>query len=132
MKAGRDWKECLMIELPYERLAMRGEPMPEGLDFADVQMFQALSSVYRRFYLNEISRDAAAIEKRALLDAYEDLKRYTKMFTEVAKLWPRAEQSAIAFRKDPTVANGVRLYNAIYQTNWKIDDENDGHKEHNS
>lgn len=112
-----------MTELPFEREAMKGEPMPEGLDFADVQMFQALSSLYRRYYKKEMSREAAAKEKKDLIYAYEDLKRSVEMFKKVAQLWPRAEVSAITFRKNPTLENGVKFYNAVYQTNWRLDDE---------
>lgn len=112
-----------MTELPYERAAMKGEQMPEGLDFADVQMFQALSALYRRFYNKEMSREAAAKEKKDLIFAYTDLKRSVEMFKKVAQLWPRAEASATAFRKDPTLENGVRFYNAVYQTNWRLDNE---------
>lgn len=112
-----------MIELPFEKSAMHNEEMPSGLDLVDAEMYQALALLYRRFYNKEISRETASREKRDLVDAYSYAKSKMEQFKAVARLWPRAEVPASRFRKEPTLENAVAFYNAIYQTNWSLNDE---------
>ena len=62
-----------MSSLPYEAQAARGEPMPEGLKFPDMVMYQALAALYGRYRMKTITRDRASFEKKALLSEYEAL-----------------------------------------------------------
>ena len=53
-----------MKELWYERAAMRGEPMPEELNFIDCWMFQSLAALYFRFFQKAISQEQGKEEKK--------------------------------------------------------------------
>ena len=49
-----------VFEFPWERAAMRGDEMPEGLSLPDQLAYTALRNVYHAYYNKIISRDAAA------------------------------------------------------------------------
>lgn len=59
------------LAFPWEREAMRGEEMPEGLSFPDQMAYTTLRNVYQAYYNKIISRDVAAAEKGRLKYQYE-------------------------------------------------------------
>lgn len=59
------------LAFPWEREAMRGEEMPEGLSFPDQMAYTTLRNVYQAYYSKIISREAAAAEKGRLKYQYE-------------------------------------------------------------
>ena len=89
------------LAFPWEREAMRGEEMPEGLSFPDQMAYTTLRNVYQAYYSKIISREAAAAEKGRLKYQYERAVRQRVIkATEVAKS---------AFRKAPSIEAGLRL-----------------------
>ena len=56
-----------MTELPFERAAMRGEPMSDSLDFIDAVMYQGLAALYFRFFQKAITQEQGQIEKKHLM-----------------------------------------------------------------
>lgn len=86
------------LAFPWEREAMRGEEMPEGLSFPDQMAYTTLRNVYQAYYNKIISRDVAAAEKgsRKLCDHHVRVIKAT----EVAKS---------TFRKAPSIEAGLRL-----------------------
>ena len=63
------------IELPNERLALAGAPMPEGLEMPEQMIYQALAHLYGRFRANLIDKESAAKEKQAIADSYHWYKK---------------------------------------------------------
>ena len=59
-----------MTELPFERAAMRGEPMSDSLDFIDAVMYQGLAALYFRFFQKAITQEQGQIEKKHLMRKY--------------------------------------------------------------
>ena len=96
-------------ELPNERLALAGAPMPEGLEMPEQMLYQALASLYGRFRANLIDKESAAKEKQAIADAYHWYKKDFE--TSYAWIWilHNVEIAASACRKDPTPDNALAL-----------------------
>ena len=59
------------FSFPWEKAAMRGEELPDGLSLPDQMAYTALRNTYRAYYDKTISRDAAAAEKQRIRLAWE-------------------------------------------------------------
>ena len=63
-----------------EKLAYRGEKMPEFSSLADVCLYQALANLYARYRSKSIGIEQASAEKGQIIRAYQrtstDFKRY--------------------------------------------------------
>lgn len=96
-------------ELPNERLALAGAPMPEGLEMPEQMLYQALASLYGRFRANLIDKESAAKEKQEIADAYHWYKNDFE--TSYAWIWilHNVEIAVSACRKDPTPKNALAL-----------------------
>lgn len=96
------------VVLEFERAAMNGEPMPDGLALEDQLMYQAISFLYARYRRHEISRDMASSEKGKLLFEYDRRKRMAKAASSLAKwhfkLRKKIEAAHCRFRKERTLA----------------------------
>lgn len=106
------------MKLPYERAAMHGLEMPDGLSLLDQQMFLALRLLYQSHKKGVISREVGQIEKGKLMYQYGVTKkrfrfeeRQADHFAEQRK---RIEGAANAYAKDRTLDNADRLYKALY------------------
>lgn len=101
------------VTLPYERAAMNGEELPKGLEYPDQILFLELRSIYDHLRRGIISRQAAIVEKRKVLDDY----RLFKFNHELGKTWveaiKRTETARAAYRKERTLDNADRLLRAI-------------------
>lgn len=106
-------KNSTGITLPYEKQAMRGDPMPDGLDYPDQVMFLSLSLLYARYRLKQITRDQASKEKTKLLDEYEAYTRNWKMAEEWTEIIRLTELARAEFRKNPSVENGYKIIEII-------------------
>lgn len=106
------------MELPYERAAMHGDPMPDGLDLHDQLCFQALSILYNRYYSGRITREQgeqdAKLIRRKRDENVKSAEFGEKCREHSAKLWREIEQSANAYQMDPSLENADRLISAIY------------------
>lgn len=96
-------------ELPNERRALAGAPMPEGLEMPEQMLYQALASLYGRFRANLIDKESAAKEKQAIADAYHWYKKDFE--TSYAWIWilHNVELAVSACRKNPTQENALVL-----------------------
>ena len=59
------------FSFPWEKAAMRGEELPDGLSLPDQMAYTALRNTYRAYYDKTISRDAAAAEKQQIRLAWD-------------------------------------------------------------
>ena len=115
------------FSFPWEKAAMRGEELPDGLCLPDQMaytclrniyfLYTALRNTYRAYYDKTISRDAAAAEKQQIRLAWERAVSRAafdqRLTTYHVKVIRETEAAKNAFRKDPTPANALRLCNAM-------------------
>ena len=105
------------LAFPWEREAMRGEEMPDGLSFPDQMAYTTLRNVYQAYYSKIISREAAAAEKGRLKYQYDRVVRQMnfdrKLCAHHVRVIKATEGAKNAFRKTPTIEAGLRLCEAL-------------------
>ena len=101
------------ITLAWEKMAMRGDEMPKGLEYPDQVLFQALSLLYGRYRLKLISREQAQKEKMNLLDEYRVYQFRNEMEKQWAQMAKNTELLRAEYRKNPTTEIGLKLIAAI-------------------
>ena len=107
------------VTLSYERDAMAGKEMPEGLSYPDQILYQQLRLLYDQHRRGVVDRDTAIREKKELLKSYEIHKAIYDMHEETVKMWKRIELASAAYAKNPSVENADKLYEAIYRVKRK-------------
>lgn len=102
---------------PWEREAMRGCPLPEGLPSHEQMSYLALRQVYRDYYAKAISRDAASREKRSIVQTAKEEARSREFSDKLTRkhfeILKGTELAASACRKNPTLENTLRLCDVI-------------------
>ena len=106
--------EC---DFPWERKAMYGDDLPDGLTVYDQMAYISLRSLYRDYHEKRMDRDAASAEKRMILSAWQKAKRDAeferKMSFYHARLNRDSEMAKTAVRKNPTPENALMLCNVL-------------------
>lgn len=101
------------FELPYEKIAMQGGEMPEGLTLTDQNMFLSLRSLYDNYKKSVVDRDTASREKNRLIIEYKS----SILIDTVCRNWvdqiKQTEIARAAYRKDRTLENADKLLAAI-------------------
>lgn len=110
-----------MKEFAFERAAMRGDPMPDGLTGAEQLLFQGLSLLYARLHMGAIDRDMARREKVKLVQQYENAAFDYALWARTAALWKTLEAPMAAFREKSSVENAKRCMELLYGVTiaWK-------------
>ena len=102
-----------LLELPYEKIAMAGGEMPNGLEYPDQILFFELRLLYDSYKRKLIDRDAATQEKVELLRTYEAHKIVDRM----GKVWVdqirRTELARAEYRKNKTIENADKLLDCV-------------------
>lgn len=101
------------VVLPYEQAAIRGDEMPDGLDYPDQVMFLNLRMLYAQKRMKVIDRETAVKEKKKLLDEYWVYQFNWNMGTEWTEVIKETELARAAYRKNPTPENAMRLIEII-------------------
>ena len=101
--------ESKLLELPYEKIAMAGGEMPNGLEYPDQILFLELRLLYDSYKRKLIDRETATHEKVELLRTYEAHKIVDKMGREWVDQIKRTELARAAYRKDKTIENADKL-----------------------
>ena len=105
-------------EFEYERQAMAGGEMPEGLRFAGQHYYLGLRMLYYQYKQGVIDRETATREKMQLLKTYE----YDLMWEEIADGFiQQRNNSEIAradYRKNPCHENAVKIIESIEGVKW--------------
>ena len=118
------------MELPYERSAMRNDPMPEGLDLADQLCYQALALLYARYHSGKITRDQGEKEARLIRRKREENIKSNefgdKCREHAVRLWKNIERSVTDYQKNRTTGSADRLLMAIYGVGFPRQEEQDG------
>lgn len=104
---------------PYERAAMHGEEMPDGLDMADQLAFLCLRQLYSQKQNGVIDRETGSREKAKLIyqrDLWE--KKFAireKAVQRSVEMIRDVEHAASAYAKERTLENGDKMYRALYR-----------------
>ena len=105
-------------EFEYERQAMAGEEMPDGLQFAGQNYYLGLRMLYHQYKQGAIDRETAIREKRRLLRTYE----YCLMWEEIADGFVQqrknSELARAEYRKNPCHENAVKIIEVIEGVKW--------------
>ena len=105
--------ESRLLELPYEKVAMSGGEMPEGMEYPDQILFLELRLLYDSYKRKMIDREAATQEKVELLRTYEAYKIVDNM----GKVWveqiKRTELARAEYRKNKTIENADKLLDCV-------------------
>ena len=98
-----------LLELPYEKIAMAGGEMPDGLEYPDQILFLELRLLYDSYKKNIVTREQATQEKAELLRTYEAHKIVDRMGKEWVDQIKRTELARAAYRKDKSIENADKL-----------------------
>lgn len=102
------------ILLPFERTAMHGGEMPDGLTGSEQKLFLSLRMLYRQNDMGVVSRDAAVMEKKKLMQAFEVDRFRDECGKHSVELWKAAEAGANAYGHERTLENADMVIEAIY------------------
>lgn len=102
------------VTLPYEKEAMHGLNMPDGLEQPDQLMFLCLRQLYGQKRAGLIERNRAVLEKSKLLEEYRVAKFRYGLWEQGAALWKRIEAASSEYRRSPSVEAADKLLEAIY------------------
>jgi hypothetical protein len=101
--------ESKLLELPYEKIAMAGGEMPDGLEYPDQILFLQLRLLYDSYKRKMIDRETATREKVELLRTYEANKIGEDAVKECADLIKRTELARAVYRKEKSIENADKL-----------------------
>lgn len=102
-----------MEDIKYERDAMAGKPMPNGLEYPDQILYMELTLLYERYKKGLVDREVAKCEKMELLKTYEAIKIVYDYEKEWVKMKKVTELARAECRKNPSYENTMRLIDAI-------------------
>ena len=101
------------IILPWEKDAMAGQEMPDGLAYPAQIHYLELRMLYRQYYQKIIDRETATKEKKKLLDeykVYQFREELEKQWVEIIRL---TELARAEYRKNPCHENAMKLIDII-------------------
>lgn len=111
-----------ITEFAFEREAMQGKPLPQGLDIADSCLYIALKNLYAMYRNKLISRKDATEEKRRLIYNWTtDKSKIDFLNRESEALRDKIGAASEDYKNNPSVENGDKLYAAFYNIleNWR-------------
>ena len=111
---GETWKST-MTEFTFEREAMQGNPLPEGLDIADSCLYVALKNLYAMYQNKLISRKDATEEKRRLVYNWTtDKAKLDFLNRDSETLRDKIAAASEEYKNNPCIETAEKLYAAFY------------------
>ena len=108
------WKST-MTEFTFEREAMQGNPLPQGLDIADSCLYVALKNLYAMYQNKLISRKDATEEKRRLIYNWTtDKAKIDFLNRDSETLRDKIGAASEEYKNNPCVETADKLYAAFY------------------
>ena len=108
------WKST-MTEFTFEREAMQGKPLPQGLDIADSCLYVALKNLYAMYQNKLISRKDATEEKRRLVYNWTtDKAKLDFLNRDSETLRDRIGAASEEYKNNPCIETAEKLYAAFY------------------
>lgn len=106
------------VGFSYERQAMNGNEMPDGLDYPDQIAFLCFRMLYDNLRKGIIGRDTAIREKKKILMEYEQYKFVDRMGKEWVQIIKNTEIARSEYRKCRTLDNADKLLVAVEGVNY--------------
>lgn len=111
------------LDFPWEREAINaaknGTPMLEGLSLFDQAAFQAVASLYTRYFLGKLSKEAASLEKKQIKKRYDDYKAYDACNERISKyhidVTKKTETCRSEYRKAATPEEAIVAADKLVQ-----------------
>ena len=108
------WRST-MTEFTFEREAMQGNPLPQGLDIADSCLYVALKNLYAMYQNKLISRKDATEEKRRLVYNWTtDKAKIEFLNRESETLRDKIGTASEDYKNNPCIETAEKLYAAFY------------------
>ena len=101
------------IVLQWEKDAMAGLEIPDGLSYPDQILYLGLRMLYRQYFQKVIDRETATKEKKKLLDEYKVYQFREEMGKEWVEIIRLTELARADYRKDPCHENAMKLIDII-------------------
>lgn len=112
--ADETWKST-MTEFTFEREAMQGNPLPQGLDIADSCLYVALKNLYAMYQNKLISRKDATEEKRRLVYNWTtDKAKLDFLNRDSETLRDKIGAASEDYKNNPCIETAEKLYAAFY------------------
>ena len=99
--------------LPWEKDAMAGLEMPDGLSYPDKILYLELRMLYHQYYQKVIDRDIATKEKKKLLDEYRVNQFREEMGNQWVEVVRLTDIARCDYKKNRTLENADRLIEII-------------------
>lgn len=106
------------VVFPYERQAMNGDEMPNGLSYPDQVLYLCFRMLYAQLRMGIVDRDTAVREKRKLMQEYGQYKFVDEMGKEWVKRIRDTDIARSEYRKCRTLENADRILFAIDGGNY--------------
>ena len=104
-----------MKEFSFERQAMHGEPLPQGLDIADSCLYISLKNLYAMYRNKLISREDATEEKRRLIYNWTtDKSKIEFLNRDSEALRDKIGTASEDYKNNPCIETADKLYAAFY------------------
>ena len=103
-----------MTDLPYEMEPKRGDPMPDGLTWAQRLCYQSVALLTARYRSGEVSADMAKREMLDIKNRYLDAVSRERYIQHCADLFRDIEYAAIMYNKERTLDAADEMRNVIY------------------
>jgi hypothetical protein len=101
--------EKKLPEFEYERQAMAGEEIPDGLSFVEQEVYQSFRMLYAQYRMKVLDRETAIREKQKILREYVSGMLVEKIGRDFADRHRTTEAARIAYRKNRTLENADAL-----------------------
>ena len=114
------------MEFDFERQAMKGDPVPKGLDVADSCLYVGLKNIYSMYKHRLINRKEAKEEKETLVYNWTKNKSQVDFLSrESLNLNERISKAAYEYRNNPSVETADNLYAAFYNLSkdWRKNEQ---------
>ena len=101
------------IVLQWEKDAMAGLEMPDGLSYPDQILYLELRMLYHQYYQKVIDRETSTKEKKKLLDEYRIYKFQYELGNQCVDTIRLTELARADYRKNPCHENAMKLIEII-------------------
>lgn len=101
------------VVLPWEKDAMAGLEMPDGLSYPDQILYLELRMLYRQYFQKVIDRETAIKEKKKLLDEYRCYQYREEMGNHWVEIIRLTDLARCDYKKNRTIENADMLVEII-------------------
>ena len=101
------------IVLPWEKDAMAGLEMPNGLSYPDQILYLELRMLYAQYFKKVIDRETATKEKKKLLDEYRCYQYREEMGNHWVEIIRLTDLARCDYKKNRTLENADRMVEII-------------------